>query len=168
VVVVVVIIAASGSSKKTSHEAASRAATTGPTSTPRTTTTTTTTTTTPSFLTAAAVTRAVNAYVAAYNARSIPALRNLLSPLLIRRANNGAPQNLTRAIAVYRGQFAAEATPDLVLAGVRVEPGAGQATAGAHFGVYAHNRRTRGRIAFHLVPSGSGLVIDQLNVHDHS
>ncbi len=173
VVVAGVIIAASGSSTKRSHTASPVVLTTVRSLTPRTATptstaTTTITTFTPVHVTAAAVTRALNAYVVAYNARSITALRSLFSPALIRRANNGAPQDLTRAMAVYRGQFSTEANPQLALAGVRVAPGAGHATAGAYFGVYAHNRRTRGTIAFHFVPSGSGLLIDQLNVHDHS
>ncbi len=169
VIIAVVIIAAAGSSKKTNHAASSGASTTARTLTSLTTTATSTaTTTTPALLTAAAVTQAVNAYVAAYNARSTRALRRLFSPSLIRRSDDGAPQNLARAMAVYRGQFSAEATPDLVLAGLRVTPGAGQATAGAYFGVYAHNRRTRGKIAFHFVPSGSGLRIDELNIHARS
>ena len=118
-------------------------------------------------MTAAEVTNAVQAYVAAYNARSIAALGALFSPTLVRRAGAGRPQNLATALALYRGQFAVQPNPDLVLANVKVAPGVGQASAGASFGVYAHNRRTRGKIAFHFTASGPVLLIDQLNIHVH-
>lgn len=157
IIVVIVLASASGSHKSSTSSA---------TSTPSASATTTTATTasTPAPLAPAQVTAALNAYVSAYNARSIAALGALFSPQLVRRTGNGHPENLAGALAIYRGQFAAEAHPDLVLADVHVAPGVGQASAGALFGVYAHHRRSRGTIAFHFTQSGSQLLIDQLVV----
>ncbi len=163
--IVAVIVAVTGSGGHPGHAAASVTASSATRATTTGAPTTTVTTGAPAPLTAAQITRAVNAYVAAYNTRSIAALGALLSPSLVRRAGGGPPQNLATALALYRGQFAVEPNPDLVLANVRVAPGVGQGSAGARFGVYAHGRRTRGKIAFHFTASGPRLLIDQLNIH---
>jgi Protein of unknown function (DUF2510) len=167
-IVIAVVVALADAGKKSHPATASVSRTTLTARATSTTTAATTTTTAPAPITAAAVNSLLNAYVAAYNSRSGPALRRLFAPTLVRRANGGAPQNLDRAMAVYRAQFATTPNPGLTLANVHITPGAGVATAGAYFGVYAHGRRTRGKIAFHIVPSGSGLLIDQLNVHDRA
>jgi hypothetical protein len=118
-------------------------------------------------LTAAAITGVVNGYVSAVNHRNLPALTALLSPQLVRHAGNGPPQNLARALTLYRAQFAAEANPGLKLGGLHVAPGAGQGSAGARFGINQHGGRTRGTIAFHMAQSGPRLLIDQLIVRNH-
>ena len=115
-------------------------------------------------MTADAINAALDAYVSAYNARSITAMAALFLTQLVRRTGNRHPENLAGALAIYRGQFATEANPDLRLAVVHLAPGVGQASAGALFGVYEHHRRTRGTIAFHFTQSGPRLLIDQLVV----
>jgi len=175
IIAVATVILATSSSGSHSHQAAAVSTTTAarpPTSTRATTTAPSTTTSATASVTAIAVTgpaitKAVDAYVAAYNARSIRQLGALFSPQLVRRTGAGEVQNLARALVVYSGQFAAETTPQLALAGVYVVPGAGQGGAGARFGVYAHGHRTRGTISFHFTQTGSRLLIDRLDIRDH-
>jgi hypothetical protein len=161
--IIVVIVLVSGTSTHTSGTGSTAAA--PPTlHASGTTTSATTTTSTTAPVAPAQIGAALNAYVSAYNARSITALGALFSPRLVRRTGNGHPENLAGALTIYRGQFAAEAHPDLVLADIHMTSGVGQASAGALFGVYAHHRRSRGTIAFHFTQSGSQLLIDQLVV----
>lgn len=132
------------------------------TSTPRPTTAVTA-----AGVTAAEVESVVNAYVAAYNSRQPHALRALFSPSLVRRTGPGRPQNLARAMRVYRGQLGSEPNPDFVLSNVHVTttPTGGRAT--ADYAVTILGQRQQGTITFGLTPHGNGLLVDEIVISSH-
>ena len=166
---IVAVIVATGSSGRhtTATDVAGASATTAATTSAPATATTTTTSSAPAPVTVAQVHSTLNAFVAAYNARSLAGLSAVFAPSLVRRVIGHSPQNLATALALYAAQFGATPNPDLVLADVKVAPGIGQAGAGAHYGVYAHNRRTRGTMIFHFTASGQKLLIDRLRLTVH-
>jgi len=162
----IVIAAVASNSSSSKHTANSSHSTSAHTSS-GSTTSHTSTSTTPTAVTAAAITALTSGYASAINHRNLPALTALFAPSLVRRGGNGQPQNLAKALALYKAQFAAEANPQFKLSGLHVAPGTGQGSAGGRFGLNQNGQRSRGTIAFHMTQMGPRLLIDQLVLRNH-
>jgi hypothetical protein len=104
-------------------------------------------------------------YEAAYSVENITQLEALFAPSLTRHNGTHAAEDREEALASYRTQFGQLHHPAYSLSSVQITPGTGEATANASYSITSQNGTVGGTIAFHVVPNGSGLAIDQITIH---
>ena len=113
---------------------------------------------------AASVEATLKAYSEAYSAESTRQLAALLAPTLIRKNGNHAPEDKSKALATYAGQFQRLSHPAYQLSDVKITPQAGGALATANYTITSQNGAVHGAITFHLVSEGSQLKIVEITI----
>jgi Protein of unknown function (DUF2510) len=125
----------------------------------------TSTTSAPTSITSEDVQPLLKRYEAAYSSKSVTQLEGLFVPSFTRHNGTHAAENREEALATYRMQFSQLQSPMYSLSNVQINAGTGEATASASYSITSQNGTVGGIIAFHVVPNGSGLGIDQITIH---
>lgn len=113
-----------------------------------------------------AVQQVLDEYQAAYSSENIEALKGLLAQTLVRENGNDPRESAQQAVATYEQQFSELSNPEYRLSGVKIEPGQGEASAGAVYTITSDNNSvpTTGSIGFHLIANGEQLLIDNITI----
>jgi hypothetical protein len=132
-------------------------------STPTESTPTETTATTPT-VESSQVEQVLGEYKQDYSNEDIEGLKGLFAENLERHDGSKAPEDLTAALATYEHQFGELKKPTYSLSETSVEPGSGEASATARYGIASQNGTVTGSITFHLVEQNEKLLIDKLTI----
>ncbi len=110
------------------------------------------------------VEQVLSEYQADYSGENAEALRGLFSEQLTRQDGSKPTEDLAEAMKTYEKQFSELTEPRYTLSNIKVEPGTGEATAGANYSISSQNGTVTGSIGFHLVESEGRLQIDSIQV----
>jgi len=169
VTIIVVVIVASkghGGSGQLPGVAPASAVSTGTTSTESTVSesTPTETTATAPTVESSQVEGVLGEYKQDYSNEDIEGLKGLFAENLERHDGSKAPEDLATALATYEHQFGELTKPTYSLSETHIEPGAGEASATARYGITSQNGTVTGSITFHLVELNEKLLIDKLTI----
>jgi hypothetical protein len=128
------------------------------------TTPTSTPTTTAPTIASSAVQEVLGRYETAYSSENLEGLKGLFASSLARQNGTQPSEGLKQALATYQHQFAEQTNPSYKLSSVSIQPGAGEATASAHYGITNQNGTLTGSIVFHLTEENGQLLIDKLTI----
>lgn len=111
-------------------------------------------------ITAADMRPLLHRYVLAYSSKSVAALKSLFAATFVRKNGTEPAENLSQALATYRGQFAHLTNPKYSLTHVVYAPG--RAAAAGVYSITSAAGTAGGRITYHFVRNGNRLLIDRL------
>ncbi len=118
----------------------------------------------PAPVSSSTVEQVLSEYQSDFSSENAEALRGLFSEQLTRQDGTKASEDLTEAMHTYEKQFSELTEPRYTLSNIKVEPGTGEASAGADYSISSQNGTVTGSIGFHLVESEGRLLIDSIQV----
>jgi hypothetical protein len=157
VVLLVVLLTAGGGSPAPARQPAVA-------TTPEPPTTTTPSTPEQAPVSSSSVEQVLSEYQSDYSGENAEALRGLFSEQLSRQDGSKGAEDFSEAMRTYEKQFSELTEPRYTLSNVKVEPGTGEASAGADYSISSQNGTVTGAIGFHLVEHEGRLLIDSIHV----
>src|SRR4051794_21867683 len=101
-------------------------------------------------------------YARAYSDEDTGRLARVFTSDLVRTDGSDTPVEGTAVLGVYQSQFDRLTDPDYALSDVTTTVDVGQASASARYAIASQETSATGAIAFHLVETADGLLIDQI------